>query len=297
MTEANDNTPLTGRTGLPLLTGQARIAGVIGWPVAHSRSPRVHGYWLRFHDVDGAYVPLPVHPDQAEQAIRALPALGFVGANVTIPHKETAFALCDSLTDRARRIGAVNTLIVRDGTLHGDNTDGFGFLENLRQGVPGWRPSRGPAVVLGAGGAARAVCAALLDAGAREVRLLNRTMARAEAITEALGGPITCAPLAESSRALLDATLLVNTTALGMTGHPPLDLDLGALPPDAVVTDLVYAPLETALLATARARGNPVVDGLGMLLHQARPGFEAWFGVAPTVTDDLRRAVLEDRSS
>jgi shikimate dehydrogenase len=246
------------------------------------------------HGIDGAYVPLAVDPARAEQALSALPALGFAGANVTIPHKETAFRVCDSLTDRARRIGAVNTLVVRDGALHGDNTDGFGFMENLRQAVPGWKASRGPAVVLGAGGAARAVCAALLDAGAREVRLLNRTVARAEAIAEALGGPVTCAPLADTSRSLLDATLLVNTTSLGMEGHPPLDLDLGVLPPDAIVNDLVYAPLETALLATARARGNPVVDGLGMLLHQGRPGFEAWFGVAPAVTEALRRAVLGD---
>jgi len=254
----------------------------------------LHGYWLRLHGIDGAYVPLAVAPEAVERALQALPALGFAGVNVTLPHKQSAYSACDTLTDRARRIGAVNTLIVKEGRLHGDNTDGFGFLENLRQAMPSWRVSRGPAVVLGAGGAARAVCAALLDAGAPQVRLLNRTMDRAEAIADALGGPITCAPLSESSRVMVDAGLLVNTTSLGMEGQPPLSLDLEVLPPDTIVNDLVYAPLETSLLATARGRGNPVVDGLGMLLHQARPGFEAWFGVMPKVTDDLRDAVLDD---
>jgi shikimate dehydrogenase len=294
MTEANDNMPLTAPGGLSLLSGQARVAAVIGWPISHSRSPRLHGYWLREYDIDGAYVPLAVPPETVEQALRALPALGFAGANVTLPHKEAAANVCETLTDRARRIGAVNTLVVRDGVLHGDNTDGYGFIENLRQQVPNWRAANGPAFVLGSGGSARAVCAALLEAGTREVRLLNRTLSRAEAIAEALGPAIRCAPLSECSRAMADAALLVNTTSLGMTGQPPLDLDLEPLPNDAVVTDLVYAPLETTLLAMARDRGNPVVDGLGMLLHQARPGFKAWFGRDPEVTDTLRQVVLND---
>ncbi|MQX37008.1 shikimate dehydrogenase [Roseospira navarrensis] len=298
MTLANDNAPLAGVAAPPFLTGRTRVAGVAGWPVAHSRSPRLHGTWLRWYGIDGAYVPLAVPPDRVAAAFAGLPALGLVGANVTVPHKEAALAACETLTDRARRIGAVNTLVVQqDGTLHGDNTDGFGFLENLRQGAPGWRGSRGPAVVLGAGGAARAVCVALLDSGAPEIRLLNRSMDRAEALAGSLDGRIVCAPLSESSRAMMDAGLLVNTTSLGMAGQPPLDVDLEPLPTDALVTDLVYAPLETPLLAMARGRGNPVVDGLGMLLHQARPGFEAWFGVAPEVTDDLRRVVLEDGPS
>lgn len=306
MTEANnDNAPLLSPDALPLPSGRAHVAGVMGWPVSHSRSPRLHGYWLRVLGVDGAYVPLSVPPEALETALRALPALGFAGVNLTVPHKETGLALCDELTERARRIGAVNTVVIREGRLMGDNTDGYGFLENLRATVPGWRASHGPAVILGAGGAARAVCTALLDAGVPEVRLLNRTVARAEAIAEDLAGTgagarfsdgagaVLCAPLSEGSRVLADAALLVNSTVLGMTGQDPLDFDLDPLPPDAVVSDLVYAPLETALLATARARGNPVVDGLGMLLHQARPGFAAWFGVDPAVTDDLRRVVMD----
>jgi len=278
-----------------LPSGAARVAGVVGWPVSHSRSPRLHGTWLRWYGIDGAYVPLAVRPETAEKALRALPALGFVGANVTVPHKETAFRVCDTLTKRARRIGAVNTLIIGvDGHMEGDNTDGYGFLENLRQGVSTWKPAAGPAVVLGAGGAARAVCVALLDAGVPAIRVLNRTVERAEALAHDLDdrGVMSVAPMSEANTVLEGAALLVNTTSLGMTGQPTLALDLHPLPPEAVVNDLVYAPLETALLATARARGNPVVDGLGMLLHQGRPGFQAWFGVDPTVTPALRRAVL-----
>lgn len=280
-----------------LPSGAARVAGVIGWPVAHSRSPRLHGTWLTWYGIDGAYVPLPVHPTTAEQALRALPALGLVGVNVTVPHKERAFRVCDSLTDRARRHHAVNTVTVTPGGgLHGDSTDGFGFLENLRQAMPTWDPAAGPAVVLGAGGAARAVCGALLDAGAPMVRVLNRSLERAEALADDLDdrGAMRVAPLADAGSVLADAALLVNTTSLGMTGQPPLDLDMTGLPPTAVVNDLVYAPLNTGLLAAARARGNPVVDGLGMLLHQGRPGFQVWFGVDPVVTPALRRAVLDE---
>jgi shikimate dehydrogenase len=280
------------------LSGRAQPAGIMGWPVAHSLSPRLHGHWLQRYGIDGAYVPLPVPPDRLEQALRALPALGFAGVNLTIPHKEAAVPLVDRLSPAAERIGAVNTIVVEpDGTLSGDNTDGFGFVAALSESPVGWRPEAGPAVVLGAGGAARAVAVALLDAGAPEVRLLNRTPDRAHALAGELGGPICAVAWAERSAALDGAALLVNTTSLGMRGEPPLVLALDALPRTALVTDVVYTPLITALLAVARARGNPVIDGLGMLLHQARPGFRAWFGVDPVVDDDLRAAVLAGLSA
>jgi shikimate dehydrogenase len=274
------------------LTGATRLAGIMGWQVAHSLSPRLHGHWLHRHGIDGAYVPLPVPPERLEQALRALPALGFAGANLTVPHKETAVSLVDRLSPVAERIGAVNTVVVEpDGTLSGDNTDGFGFIAALSESRLGWQAGAGPAVILGAGGAARAVAVALLDAGAPEVRLLNRTPDRARALARELGGPSYAVDWAERSAALDGAALLVNTTSLGMQGQPPLVLALDALPRSAVVTDIVYVPLITALLAVARARGNPVVDGLGMLLHQARPGFRAWFGVDPEVDSDLRAVV------
>jgi shikimate dehydrogenase len=275
------------------LSGRTRLAGVMGWPVAHSLSPRLHGHWLRRYEIDGAYVPLPVRPERLEQALGALPALGFAGTNLTIPHKEAALLLVDRLSPAAERIGAVNTVVVEsDGTLSGDNTDGFGFIASLSESEVGWRAAAGPAVVLGAGGAARAIAVALLDAGAPEMRLVNRTPERARALADELGGPVHPVEWAQRAAALADAALLINTTSLGMHGQPPLDLALDALPPTALVTDVVYTPLITPLLALARARGNPVVDGLGMLLHQARPGFRAWFGVDPAVDADLRAAVL-----
>jgi shikimate dehydrogenase len=275
------------------LTGRARLAGVMGWPVAHSLSPRLHGHWLHRYGIDGAYVPLAVPPERLEQALQALPALGFAGVNLTIPHKEAAVSLVDQLSPAAERIGAVNTVVVEpDGTLSGDNTDGFGFIAALSESDVAWRAGAGPAVVLGAGGAARAVAVALLDSGAPEVRLLNRTPERAHALARELGGAIHAVPWAERSAALDGAALLVNTTSLGMRGQPPLVLPLDALPRTALVSDVVYTPPVTALLVAARARGNRVVDGLGMLLHQARPGFRAWFGVDPVVDDDLRAVVL-----
>jgi len=277
------------------ITGAARLAGIMGWPVAHSRSPALHGFWLAEHGIDGAYVPLAVPPERLEQALRALPALGFRGCNLTIPHKPAAIAVMDRIDSFARRVGAINTVVVgSDGTLEGSNTDIFGFRENLREGAPDWDPS-GAAVVLGAGGAARSVVAALSDAGVREIRLVNRTMSHAEALSRDLAQStidIVIRPWSARATALRGAALVVNTTSLGMEHEPPLDLDLAALPIEAVVVDIVYVPLETALLAAAKRRGNRVVDGLGMLLHQGRPGFAAWFGTSPKVTPALRTAML-----
>lgn len=276
------------------ISGAARLAGVIGWPIAHSRSPRIHGYWLEQHRIDGAYVPLGIDPQYVEQMFDALPKLGFRGWNVTLPHKEAAFRLVHERTQTAEEIGAVNTVTVQpDGSLHGDNSDAFGFVAHLEQSAPDWPKDR-PAVVLGAGGAARAVCSALLHAGVPSLRLINRTRARAEALGAAFGPRIEVVDWEERSATLAGAGLLTNTTSLGMTKQPPLAIALDDLPADAVVYDIVYVPLETELLAEARARGLAGVDGLGMLLHQARPGFRRWFGVDATVTPDLYQAVVRD---
>ncbi len=276
------------------ITGAARVAGVMGWPVKHSRSPRLHGFWLREHGIDGAYVPLAVAPERLATALKALPALGFAGVNLTVPHKEAALKIVDRVDPVARRIGAVNTVVVRpDGTLDGSNTDAYGFLESLKTGAPHWRPADGPAVVLGAGGAARAVIVALLDAGVPALRVVNRTRARADDLAAEFGPAVTAHDWGQWS-VLADAALLVNTTSLGLVGQPELDIDLEKLPTEAVVNDIVYVPLETRLLAAARRRGNSVVDGLGMLLYQAKPGFHAWFGVEPAVTPALRAHVAAD---
>ena len=271
-----------------ILTGGARLAGVMGWPVGHSRSPRIHGYWLEEKGIDGAYLPLAVRPEHLPAALAALPALGFRGCNLTAPHKEAALACMTTLSATARRIGAVNTVTVgAGGALHGDNTDGFGFIGHLRQEAPGWEPAT-PAAVLGAGGAARAVVDALAAEGVPEVRLVNRSAGRATALALAAGDRVRALPWEQRTAALEGCGLLVNTTNLGQTGKPALDLDLGRLPARAVVYDLVYAPLETGLLRAARARGNAAVDGLGMLIHQARPGFAAWFGAEAEASAALR---------
>jgi shikimate dehydrogenase len=275
------------------LSGHARLAGVMGWPVAHSLSPRLHGYWLDHYKVDGAYVPLPVKPEDFEQALTALPKLGFAGVNLTLPHKEAALALVDSADDLTKRLGAANTLIFHpDGSIEAHNTDGYGFIENIRDHEPGLHLNEAPAVVIGAGGSARAVVAALADAGAPEIRLVNRTKERAEALKADLGGPITVVDWTDRTDALAGAGLLVNTTTQGMRGQPALALALDELPKDARVTDLIYVPLETPLLVEAKARGHRTIDGLGMLLHQAKPGFTAWFGIEPPVDSSLRRHVL-----
>ena len=276
-----------------ILTSAARLAGVMGWPVAHSRSPRIHGYWLEEKGIDGAYLPLAVRPEALDAALAGMRALGFRGCNLTAPHKEAALARMDSLSETARRIGAVNTVTIGDdGGVHGDNTDGFGFISHLRQEAPAWEPAS-PAAVLGAGGAARAVVDALSEAGVSEIRLFNRTGERAAALAEEAGSTVRPLPWEQREEALAGCGLLVNTTQLGQTGKPALDLALDRLPADAVVYDLVYAPLETDLLKAARARGHVGVDGLGMLIHQARPGFAAWFGVEAEATAALRAFAAE----
>ncbi|MBL6932243.1 MAG: shikimate dehydrogenase [Rhodospirillales bacterium] len=268
-------------------------AGVIGWPIDHSLSPRLHGYWLNRFNIKGSYEAIGVDEDSLQLFLEKLPINGYSGLNVTIPHKESVMQHLHSISSQARRIGAVNTIIVNNkGQLAGSNTDGFGFIENLKQGNSEFNATKGPAVVLGAGGAARAIVVALIDKGAPSIKLINRTRARAEELALDIGGPIQVLDWQDRNDILEDASLLVNTTTLGMNGKPPLDISLDGLAAEALVTDIVYAPLETALLKSARARGNGAVDGIGMLLHQARPGFAAWFGVEPEVTDDLRNYVL-----
>lgn len=270
------------------------LAGVIGSPISHSRSPKLHAYWLKQYGIIGHYIPMDIASDDLEEAVRTLPRMGFVGVNITIPHKEHVLRLADLVSDRAALIGSVNTLIFRtDGKVHGDNTDGYGFVTNLRQGAPGWNPQSGPAAVIGAGGAARAVLASLIDAGAPEIRLTNRTKNRAEALQREFGQKIQVFDWVQAGNMLDGASTVVNASSLGMDGAADMRIPLDALSRDAVVTDLVYTPLETPLLGHARQIGCQTVDGLGMLLHQAVPGFERWFGHKPEVTDGLRQAVLQ----
>ncbi len=269
-----------------------KLAGVMGWPVAHSRSPVIHNHWIARHGLHGAYVLLPVQPESLTQALRALPVLGFAGCNLTIPHKVEALKLVDRVEPLAARIGAVNTIVVEaDGSLTGRNTDGFGYIQSLLEAQPAWRTDHGPAVVVGAGGASRAVIVGLMDQGAREIRLTNRSWGKAHDMAQEFGGPVRAVPWEERHAALDGAALVVNTTNQGMHGEPDLDLRLDLLPAAALVSDIIYVPMETPLLAAARQRGNPTVNGLGMLLHQARPAFEAWFGVLPDVTPALRSQV------
>lgn len=268
------------------------LAGVMGWPVAHSRSPLIHNYWLEQHGLMGRYVQLAVQPDQLPLALQGLAALGFKGCNVTIPHKVQALSLVHVLDANAKRVGAVNTIVVKpDGSLMGMNTDGFGYIQSLLDAQPDWRADAGPVVVLGAGGAARAVVLALADHGAQEIRLVNRSFDKAQAMASEFGAPVKAVPWDQRHAALDGAALLVNTTSQGMHGHPPLDIDLSALPIQALVSDIIYVPVDTPLLLAAQARGNPTVGGLGMLLNQARPAFKAWFDVMPVVTPELRRLV------
>jgi shikimate dehydrogenase len=275
------------------MTNKIVLAGVIGSPIAHSKSPQIHRHWLKCYGVTGDYIPMEVSAADLPEVLSALPKAGFVGVNITIPHKEIVLNIADIVTDRAALIGAANTLIFRkDGKIHADNTDGYGFLENLKLGAPSWNPTTGPATVLGAGGAARAVISSLLDAGVSEILLANRTKTRAEKLAEDFGKKVTVVDWVQAGNIIEEAALLVNTTSLGMHGKQDMRVPLDGLQKETVVTDLVYAPLRTNLLATAEAAGCVTVDGLGMLLHQAVPAFERWFGIRPTVDSATRAAAL-----
>ncbi|WP_418592590.1 shikimate dehydrogenase [Ponticoccus sp. (in: a-proteobacteria)] len=269
------------------------LAAVIGSPIAHSRSPRLFRHWLRKYGMPGHYIPMEVPAERLEETLRLLPELGFVGLNVTIPYKEKVMEIADQVSDRATLIGAANTLIFRkDGLIHADNTDGYGFVENLRQSAPDWQPEAGPATVFGAGGAARAIVASLLDVGVPEIRLTNRTRPRAEKLREDFGNKVQVYDWVQAGNIVEGCATVVNTTSLGMTGKPELRVPLDAIGPGMLVTDLVYTPLETRLLREAKEQGARTVDGLGMLLHQAVPGFERWFGTRPEVDEATRKAIL-----
>jgi shikimate dehydrogenase len=268
------------------------LAGLMGWPVMHSRSPQLHNYWLAQHGLTGSYLPLAIKPEGLRAALRALPALGFSGCNLTIPHKQAALAIVDRIDPLAKRVGAVNCVVVGpDGSLEGRNTDAFGFIESVREAQRDWRADAGSVVVIGAGGGARAVLVGLIDQGAREIRLINRTPGRAATLAQELCTPIKPLDWAQRHAALEGAAMLINTTNQGMVGEPPLDVSLDRLPVSALVCDIIYIPRETPLLAAARKRGNPAVNGLGMLIHQARAAFQAWFGIMPEATPELRARV------
>lgn len=277
------------------MSAAPRLAGVMGWPVGHTLSPRLHGFWLQQLGLPGAYVPLAVEPARLEAAVRGLPALGFAGANVTLPHKQAVLGFCDRVEPLAQRLGAVNTLVVQaDGSIFGRNTDAPGFLAALQAAAPAWQADVGPVTVLGGGGGARAVVAALGAAGCPQIRLVNRSALKAEGIASDMPDlPIAVLPWEARAAALEGAAGLVNTTQLGMRGQPALEIDLAPLPAGAWVCDIVYVPLETPLLAAARARGLLAVDGLGMLLHQGVAAFEAFFGAKPEVTTELRAFMLQ----
>lgn len=270
------------------------LAAVIGWPIGHSMSPVIHTYWLKKLGLNGHYIPIGLRPENFEPGVRSLPKLGFKGANITIPYKETILSMAKTVSDRAALIGAANTIVFReDGNFFADNTDGYGFMQNLRQQAPDWSAASGPAVVFGAGGAARAIVSALLEGGAPEVRVTNRTRHRAEIIKDQFGARVVIVDFAKYREALHGASTIVNTTSLGMTGQQPLNVRLEFAPRDALVTDIVYNPLKTDFLQQAEQGGMRVVDGLGMLLHQAVPGFESWFDYRPTVDDELRNLVIQ----
>lgn len=261
----------------------------MGWPIAHSRSPLLHNYWLRKYDLAGTYVPLAIKPEGLAAALRALHPLNFAGCNLTLPLKQHAMTIVDEVDETARRIGAISCIVVRpDGTLAGTNNDWYGFVQNLKQELPDWRADAGPVAVLGAGGGSRAVCYGLLQEGAREIRLVNRTFARAKAIADEFGGPITPLPWEQRHDALEGVAMAVNATSQGMVGQPALDIDLDKVPQSALAADIIYTPLETPFLAAARARGSRTINGLGMLLHQGRPAWQRWFGIEPEVTAELR---------
>ena len=269
------------------------LAGVMGWPVMHSRSPLLHNYWFKRHGLAGTYVPLAIRPEGLAAALHALQPLSFAGVNLTIPHKQHAMTLVDEVDPVAIRIGAISCVVVRsDGSLVGSNNDCYGFIHNLKQSAPAWRANAGPIVVLGAGGGARAVCYGLLQEGAKKIRLVNRTLARANGIAAEFGSEIEVLTWEEREDALAGAAMVVNATSQGMAGQPALDIRLDTLPKTALAADIIYVPLETPFLAAARKRGNPTLNGLGMLLHQGRPAWKRWFGIETEVTPELR-ALLE----
>ena len=281
-----------------------KLAGVMGWPIAHSRSPIIHNHWIKQHQLNGAYVLLPVDPANLKDALKGLSALGFAGCNLTIPHKVMALPMVDRIDSTARRMGAINTIVVEaDGSLSGYNNDGFGYIQSLLAAKPDWQASAGPALIMGAGGAARAVVVSLAEQGAKDIRICNRTdshaadlaaefsadFAQSTDITQ--GAKVSAIPWAQRHEALDGMALLINTTSQGMVSNPPLDLNLARLPVTALVSDVVYIPMETPLLQAAKARGNPTAGGLNMLLHQARPAFHKWFDVLPEVTPELVKLV------
>ena len=268
------------------------LAGVMGWPVMHSRSPILHNYWFKRHGLAGTYVPLAILPEHLAAALRGLHPLGFAGVNVTIPHKQEAMKIVHEVDALARSIGAISCVIVRsDGSLAGTNNDCYGFIQAVRQEQPGWRADAGPIVVIGAGGGSRAVCYGLAQEGAKEIRVVNRTLARAQGIAEEFGGPVGALPWEQRHEALEGVAMVVNTTSCGMVGQPALDIKLDKLPQSALAADIIYIPLETPFLAAARKRGNRIINGLGMLLNQGRPAWKAWFGIEPEVTAELRAIV------
>jgi shikimate dehydrogenase len=268
------------------------LACVMGWPIAHSRSPMLHNYWFRKHELAGTYVPVAVRPENLAAALRALHPLGFAGCNLTLPHKQQALTIVDEVDEVAKRIGAISCVVVRpDASLAGTNNDWYGFVHNLKQAQPGWHADAGPVVVLGAGGGSRAVCYGLMQEGVKEIRLVNRTFARAKGIADEFGGPIEALPWERRHDALEGAATVVNATSQGMSGLPALDLRLDKLAKTALAADIIYTPLETPFLAAARQRGNRTINGLGMLLHQGRPAWKAWFGIEPEVTVELRALI------
>lgn len=284
-------------------TSSFKLAGIMGWPVGHSRSPSIHNHWIKKHELNGAYVYLPVNPanpDDLKAALKGLSVMGFAGCNLTLPHKVMALPMVDRLDATAKRMGAINTIVVEaDGSLSGYNNDGYGYIQSLLVAKPDWQPSTGPALIMGAGGAARAVLVSLAEKGVKDIRVCNRTESHAHDLAAAfkddfaqnLGTKLTAVPWDQRHQALADVALLVNTTSQGMGSNPSLDINLDLLPTTALVSDVVYIPMETPLLKTAKARGNPTAGGLNMLLHQARPAFQKWFGVLPEVTPELVKIV------
>ena len=275
-----------------MMSDTFKKAAVVGWPIKQSKSPLIHGYWIKKFEINGSYEAIGLPPENFANGVNDLLSQGYRGCNVTIPHKETALEIADFVSDRAKAIGAANTLVFKDSKIHADNTDGIGFINNLKQGSASWAASNGTAIVLGAGGAARAIIYALLQDGAPRVIIANRTEKNAKRLADFFGERVSAISITEVFGVLGDVQTFVNTTSLGMVGQPDLKIDISNLPKTALVTDIVYNPITTSLLSKAQELGLETVDGLGMLLHQAVPGFEAWFGVRPTVDATLRQIVL-----